>query len=78
MLCPVDGQGVEHAADTIVLVTGVHILDLPTAKLVRGRDGVAALDVRADVQEAYTTASTRASRARSGAQATAPATSSTA
>ncbi len=35
----VGGDGIERPADTLVLGTGFTILDLPIAKLVRGRDG---------------------------------------
>jgi cation diffusion facilitator CzcD-associated flavoprotein CzcO len=35
----VDARGDEHAVDTIILGTGFHILDMPVADLIRGRDG---------------------------------------
>jgi cation diffusion facilitator CzcD-associated flavoprotein CzcO len=35
----IDARGDEHEVDTIILGTGFHILDMPVADLIRGRDG---------------------------------------
>ncbi len=34
-----DALGTEHPVDTIIFATGFHILDMPVAELVHGRDG---------------------------------------
>jgi cation diffusion facilitator CzcD-associated flavoprotein CzcO len=41
----VDGQGVRHEADTIILATGFHVTDPPIAERIEGRDGRILADV---------------------------------
>ena len=40
----VTADGTERAVDTIVVVTGFHVIDSPSYKLVHGRDGRELLD----------------------------------
>jgi cation diffusion facilitator CzcD-associated flavoprotein CzcO len=35
----IDSEGVHHALDTIILATGFHVIDLPIAERLHGRDG---------------------------------------
>jgi cation diffusion facilitator CzcD-associated flavoprotein CzcO len=49
----VAGDGTEREVDTIVFGTGFHVMDIPIADVVRGRDGRTLADVWGGSPEAY-------------------------
>jgi cation diffusion facilitator CzcD-associated flavoprotein CzcO len=49
----VGADGVEHEADTLILATGFHVTDMPFARNIRGRDGVALDDLWHGSPQAY-------------------------
>ncbi|MBA3748740.1 MAG: NAD(P)/FAD-dependent oxidoreductase [Solirubrobacterales bacterium] len=46
-------DGTRREVDTIILGTGFHVTDPPTARLVRGRDGVSLAEAAGDSPQAY-------------------------
>ena len=49
----VDGDGVEHEVDTLILATGFTPAELPIAERIRGRDGRSLAEVWAGSPQAY-------------------------
>ena len=48
-----DAFGDTHAVDTVIFATGFHILDMPVAELVHGRDGRSMAELWAGSPRAY-------------------------
>ncbi|MHB8717717.1 MAG: flavin-containing monooxygenase [Candidatus Dormibacteria bacterium] len=49
----VDGEGIEHPADTIIFGTGFHVTDAPVASRIRGADGRTLAEVWDPSMRAY-------------------------